>query len=530
MSGHAGDRLPNRMKMLNPSLNFLRLSVAVFAAATMAGPGSRASLGQTAETTLAGQPAATGGFADATKSSGLTDAIARHYERHPKWWLSGLNLVDLDGDGRLDLFLAAHGAGDSLVLLNDGQGRFKEADGSYPPSEIHLADDINGDGKLDLQMTWQDGGGKWWFNESAPGRLSFRESKITAGQARANAMIDLNRDGHVDWLHERPGVTFELGDGKGNFKPGGHLEVAPTKNEINVHPADFNGDGFIDLAVHWGRYDYERGRSRVYLNDGKMNFTNATEAAGLREDGLAIKGAGDANRDGHLDLLVLENKSPELYLNDGHGNFKRKAGAFAGMLAASKPRYVSWGLAVVTDFDNDGVADVIWNGRNYLWLLRGADGGNFTYMNRAWGIEDKSAAAVDDGLCFGDIDGDGDFDIIGYTGPLDSRRQVRVYRNDLAAQNWIRVRLVGAAGNRSAPGAKIRLTERGQRDKLLWFEQVAILDSQSAHSYYSMAPTERHFGLGRRNEVDVSVEFYPSGKRVERKAQANTTLLIAEAD
>src|SRR6266540_2601847 len=117
------------------------------------------------------------------------------------------------------------------------------------------------------------------------------------------------------------------------------------------------------------------------------------------------------------------------------------------MEAASKPRYVSWGLAVVTDFENDGVADILWNGRNFLWLLRGAGGGSFAYMNKAWGIEDKSAASVDDGLCFGDIDGDGALDIIGYTGPIDAQQKVKVYRNDLPPQNRIRVRLIGAAGN-----------------------------------------------------------------------------------
>jgi hypothetical protein len=471
-----------------------------------------------------------GAFVDVTKSSGVGDALARHYERHPKWWLSGLNLADLDGDGHLDLFLAAHGAGRSLALLNDGHGHFREADGSYPASEIHLAADIEEDGKLDLQMTWQDGGGKWWINESTPGRLSFRESNITAGQARANALIDLNRDGNMDWLHERPGVAFEFGDGKGNFKLGGHLEVAATKNEINIHPGDFNGDGFIDLAVHWGRYDYERGKSRVYFNDRKMNFADATKAAGLTEDGLAIKGVGDANQDGHLDVIVLEGGRPELYLNDGKGKFTRKPGAFAGMETASRPRYVSWGLAVVTDFDNDGVADLLWNGRNFLWLLRGRGGGNFTYMNKAWNVEDKSAASVDDGLCFGDIDGDGALDIIGYTEQLDAHRLAKVYRNDLPVQNWLRIRLTGAAGNRAAAGAKIRLTERGQPEKLLWFEQVTILDSQSAHSYYSLAPTERHFGLGRRSEVDVRVEFYPSGKIVEREARANSTALFSEAE
>jgi hypothetical protein len=136
---------------------------------------------------------------------------------------------------------------------------------------------------------------------------------------------------------------------------------------------------------------------------------------------------------------------------------------------------------------------------------------------------------VDDGLCFGDIDGDGKLDIIGYTGSLDGHRLVKVYRNQLPAQNWVRVRLTGTPGNSSAAGARIRVTEHGQPDKLLWFEQVTILDSQSAHSYYSLAPTERHFGLGRRGEADVHVEFYPSGKRVDRKVKANSTVLIAES-
>jgi len=198
------------------------------------------------------------------------------------------------------------------------------------------------------------------------------------------------------------------------------------------------------------------------------------------------------------------------------------------METASKPRYVSWGLAVVTDFDNDGVADILWNGRNFLWLLRGTGKGHFAYVNKSWEIEDKSAASVDDGLCFGDIDGDGDLDIVGYTGSLDGHRLLKVYRNDLPQRNWVRVRVVGAAGNSGAAGAKVRVFEHDQPEKLLWFEQVTILDSQSAHSYYSLAPTERHFGLGGRSVVDLQVEFYPSGKRVRREAKANSTVVFSE--
>jgi len=468
-------------------------------------------------------------FANVTRECGLADAMTRHYETHPRWWLSGVNFIDLDGDGKLDLFLSAHGAGAPLALLGDGKGHFTNAAGTYPPTEIHLAHDINEDGKLDLQMTFQDGGGKWWMNESSPGVLKFRDSGITAGQARCNALIDLNRDGNVDWLHERPGVVWEFGDGKGAFTRGGHLEVAQTRNEFNMHPADLNGDGFIDLAVHWGRYDLKQGRSRIYLNDGKMNFRDATSECGLTEDGLTIKGVGDVNHDGALDLIGFEGKSPTIYVNDGKGHFTKKADAISNMNGASKPNYTSWGLAVVTDFDNDGIADIIWNGRNFLWLLRGWGGGRFAYVNKDWGIDDKSSASVDDGLCFGDMDGDGDLDIVGYTGPLDGKRMLNVYRNDSPAQNWLRVRPVGLAGNRGAAGAKIRITEAGNASKLLWFEQVQILDSQMAHSYYSLAQTERHFGLGVRKEVDVSVEFYPSGKRVEKKAvAANATIQLTE--
>jgi hypothetical protein len=477
----------------------------------------------------AAAPMAKSGFTDIAKESGVAPMLDAKYAKQPDWWLSGQTLVDLDGDGVLDLFLSVHGTGGAIAALGDGKGRFTPAKGSWPQSEIHLAYDFDENGRTDLQMTWRDGGGQWWMNESKPGQLEFRETKVTADQARMNAVIDIDRDGRADWLHELPGIVFELGDGKGGFKKGPTLAVATTRFEYNITPVDLDGDGQIDLVVRWGRYDFEKGRSRLYLNDGKMNFKDVTAQAGLKEEGLSIMGVGDVNHDGRPDLIVLENMKPEIYLNDGKGHFTKKAGALAGMDAASRPIYGTWGLAVVTDFDNDGTADILWNGRCYLWALRGTGSGAFRYMNKEWGIEDNSAAAVDDGLCFGDIDGDGRLDIIGYTGNIEKLRRLKVYRNDLAAGNWVRVRPVGAAGNRGAAGAKIRLTDPADPTKLLWYEQVQIIGSQSAHSYYSYATTERHFGLGDRKTVDVSVEFYPSGKKIERRGVAvGSTVEIAE--
>lgn len=471
------------------------------------------------------------GFADITKECGVADLVAQKYDKNPKWWLSGLHLVDLDGDGKLDLFLSAHGGGGALAALNDGKGRFFLAPGNYPSTEIHLAYDADEDGKVDLTMTFQDGGGKWWLNRSKPGMLAFEGTKIERGTntARRQAMIDLDRDGTADWLRGVPGrITVERGDGKVGFVKAREIPVGDSgRAEVLCLPIDIDGDGFIDLLVEWGHYGMPASNSRIFRNDGKGDFRDVTKECGLLTTGLSIKGAGDVNRDGFPDLFVLENKVPQIYLNDGKGTFTKKADALHGMQKATRPAYASWGLAVVVDFDNDGIADILWNGRNFLWVLRGVGDGRFEYMNKTWGIKDASAASVDDGHCFGDIDGDGALDIIGYAS-IDNQRRIAVYRNDLPKQRWLNVRPIGRPGNRGAAGAKIRVTAP-KTGELLWYEQVAIYDSQAATSYYSYAVTERHFGLGQRETADVSVEFYPSGARVQQSGvRAGTTVEIAE--
>lgn len=469
-------------------------------------------------------------FTDITGVSGVAKMVDGHYAAHPRWWLSGLHLVDLDADGDLDLFLSTHGRGPALAALNDGTGRFVKAPGSYPSSEIHLAYDSDEDGKVDLTTTYQDGGGQWWRNRSVRGNLDFQATGITRGTntARRQAMIDINRDGKVDWLRGTgKGIHFDLGDGQGHFVPDSRpLRVTEGRAEVLCLPQDIDGDGDIDLLAEWGHYGAADGNSRILRNDGGMNFTDVTAEAGLPQKETSIKGTGDVDQDGDPDLICLERRKEfVVYLNDGTGCFARKDGAVSGVEKGAS--MASWGIAVTADFDNDAVADILVNGKHFLKLLRGTGGGNFQYMNSAWGIKDVSASSVDDGLCFGDVDADGDLDIVGYTS-IGGQRKIAVYRNDLPQRNWLRVRPIGPAGNRGAAGAKIRVYQPGTQ-RLIWYEQVAIYDSQAAASYYGLARTERHFGLGSRTSVDLSVEFYPTGSVVHRRGvRAGQTITVRE--
>jgi hypothetical protein len=322
-----------------------------------------------------------------------------------------------------------------------------------------------------------------------------------------------------------------LGNGNGTFALNSLTFAVPntsSNNNASFLPADFDDDGDIDLLVlTGGGYDNTSGRTAYWRNNGNQTFTDVTGSSGIPLAGVLAKGIGDYDQDGDTDFIAIENRQmpPAIYLNNGSGVFTKQAGAVSGVGSGALD-YSAWGTAISTDFDNDGIVDILMNGKYYLKILRGTGGGNFTYMNNAWGIEDIAASAVDDGLSFGDFDADGDLDIIGYDEIWPSRT-LKVYRNDLAPKNWVNVRPVGLAGNKGAAGAKISIYAPGT-SQLLWYEQVATYDFQVATSYYGHSETERHFGLGNRATVDVVVEF-PSGHVTrQNNVSANQTVRILE--
>jgi hypothetical protein len=397
-----------------------------------------------------------------------------------------------------------------------------------------LPADVDNDGKIDFSATYQDGGAQWWLLRPMPGLVNFLGTSVTrdGGQARQQALMDVDADGKIDWLRGAgAGVLIDKGDGMGGFQAMTSTLANPGGEEISIVPCDVDGDGDQDIFVEFGRYDTygPDGATRLYRNDGGGKFTDVTTDAGLYQMGFALLGVGDFDQDGDTDLIALEHRTfpHSIYLNDGHGKFTKKDGAVTGA-PAGKAEYASWGLAAMTDFDNDGIPDIIVDGRVYLHVLRGTGGGAFEYANTKWGgIVDVAEASVDNGFTFGDIDGDGDLDLIGYKS-IDPVLNLNVYVNGLPAQNWVNVRPVGLPGNHPAAGAEVRVYAAGTT-QLLWFEEISLYSKQVQRTYYAFGDTERHYGLGARTSVDVAVRFHPSNKVVRHDGvAANTTVRISE--
>src|SRR5262245_4038463 len=223
-------------------------------------------------------PASAQTFTNVTQESGLQ---ALRDMKAANIWLSGLDFADLDGDGVLDFYFGTHHGEGGLAALNDGRGRFTAAGALPLPGEIHLAQDINEDGRLDFTMTQADTATIWVTNNSKPGALAFARTTYTRNYSRFGALADMDGDGKVDWIvaggagrGNDEGVWIVPGDGKGGFVstmvrslslPG--LE----QDSAEVHAFDADGDGDTDLVVHWN------GGTRLYRNDGGTTLTQATD-------------------------------------------------------------------------------------------------------------------------------------------------------------------------------------------------------------------------------------------------------------
>jgi hypothetical protein len=269
--------------------------------------------------------------------------------------------------------------------------------------------------------------------------------------------------------------------------------------------SDYDGDGDQDLVVA-NRTTVEGGgfKLALYRNDGDMTFTRV-DAQVLPEDAQYPMSAawGDIDNDGDQDLYVpnLFGFANSLYENNGDGTFRMKDGGQATTDAGS-----SYG-GTFGDLDNDGDLDLIvanWAASSEIYLN---DGSGFFSLPSS--DEFRRAVHYGSSVALADYDIDGDLDfVIGNwpNHPGEGLEENVLIENRFADGNWLRVTLEGVTSNRSAIGARIELVTRADGESLLQVREV------SAHSgWRSQNDLTQHFGLGSAAAVESLTVYWPSG-------------------
>ena len=518
-------------------------------------------------------------FVDVTRASGLdfshSNGASGNY-RLLEIMGSGLALLDYDQDGFLDLFLVNGSsipdwrAGDpaNKLFRNRGDGTFEDVSkGSGLLLKTYgmgtAVGDYDNDGDPDLCVTGFPR--SYLFRNNGDG--SFTDVSYSAGienrghWGSSAGFLDFNRDGLLDlflcnYVSYQPQeesacgtgnyrnychpTTFE-GDfsvlyqnrGNGSFADvSASSGIAETKGKaLGVAFADFDGDDYPDIFVA-----NDTVADFLFKNNRDGTFEEVAFEVGvaLDENGEARAGMGtdfgDYNGDGRPDLVVTN------FADEGNALFRNQGGFFTEVTFLSgihEKSYLKVGFGTrLFDYDNDGDLDAFMaNGhidpsiqqiRDYVTFEQE----NLLYENqggrrfREVSLESGDWAEVKNlsrGAAFGDLDNDGDVDIV----VTNNASRVNLLRNEGGnRKNWLVLKLVGTESNRDAIGAQVRARVG---------DSVLHRRVETAASYLASQDPRVHLGLGDADEVSEIEIAWPSGQRQQlRRIPGNQILTIKE--
>jgi enediyne biosynthesis protein E4 len=450
-------------------------------------------------------------FVDVTEKAGLTGMPQNAYGM-------GVAAGDYDNDGFTDLYVTNYGS--NTLYRNNGDGTFGDvtaragvAASGWSASAGFF--DADNDGKLDLFVTryveWSFRGNRY-CGEKKPGYRAYCHPDNY--EAVTNVLFHNNGDGTFTDVSAKSGIAAASGKGLG------------------VAFADYDHDGFMDVYVA-----NDSVQSLLFHNSGNGAFSEAGLLAGVgfNEDGKTFAGMGvdfaDYDNDGHPDVVVtdLSNERYKLFRQNGDGSFRDVTSA-SGVGGATL-LFSGWSTRFV-DYDNDGWKDIFAvqghvmdtiektsPNLSYLQppLLLRNEAGRFSRVTPGEAFQRSWAGR---GAAFGDLDNDGDVDIV----VSNVGQPAVVLRNDGGnEQHWLSIRTVGRKSNRDGIGCGVKVVSASGL--------IQYFTVNTAVGYLSASDKRLLVGLGG-DATATSVEIrWPSGiVQTFQNVKAGQTLIATEPE
>ena len=429
-----------------------------------------------------------GNFTDQTKSAKLDI----------KLYGLGIAVGDYNNDGNQDFYLTCLGM--DRLFLNQGDGTFVDV--------TEKANIINP----------YFGTSCAWFDYDKDGYLDLYVANYVEWSIETDLFCTLDGTSKSYCTPEsymgQPSKLFR-NTGNGTFSDVSKISriADPTSKSLGVCTFDYDVDGLVDVFEA-----NDTQPNKLYKNNGDGTFIEQGMLAGIayNEDGKATGAmgvdAGDYDGNGTESLVIgnFSNEMINLYHNEGDFFIDDAPIANIGTVSLLT---LTFGCFFF-DFDLDGKLDIFTaNGHleNEINLVQSEvtykqsphlfrNIGNAKFVDVASQSADLMEPIVGRGAAYGDIDNDGDWDLL----VTNCNGIPRLFRNEnKTAHNWIKIRLIGEKSNRDGIGSRVKITtESGTQERTL----------RSGSSYCSQSELSIIFGIGNDKKISQIDVNWPSGQ------------------